>query len=38
MKHLLLLLGDLPSHEAAVEWAARDPIAPFGSVEIRPAL
>jgi hypothetical protein len=31
-------LVDLPSHEEAVEWAARVPSAPFGSVEIRPTL
>lgn len=31
-------LVDLPSHEAAVEWAARVPNAPYGSIEIRPIM
>jgi hypothetical protein len=31
-------LVDLPSREAAVEWAARVPNAPYGSVEIRPVM
>ena len=31
-------LVDLPTREAAVEWAARVPNAPYGSVEIRPIM
>ena len=31
-------LVDLPSREAAVEWAARVPNAPYGSIEIRPIM
>jgi hypothetical protein len=31
-------LVDLPSREAAIEWAARVPNAPYGSVEIRPVM
>jgi hypothetical protein len=29
---------DLPSREAAIEWAARVPNAPYGSIEVRPVL
>jgi hypothetical protein len=29
---------DLPSPEAAVDWAARVPSAPYGSIEIRPIM
>ena len=31
-------LVDLPSREAAIDWAARVPNAPYGSVEIRPVM
>ncbi|HEY6761269.1 MAG TPA: YciI family protein [Baekduia sp.] len=31
-------LVDLPNREAAIEWAARVPSAPYGSIEIRPTL
>jgi hypothetical protein len=31
-------LVDLPNREAAVEWAARVPNAPYGSIEIRPVM
>jgi hypothetical protein len=31
-------LVDVPSHEAAIEWAARVPSAPYGSIEIRPVM
>jgi hypothetical protein len=31
-------LVDLPSREAAVDWAARVPNAPYGSIEIRPIM
>jgi hypothetical protein len=31
-------LVDLPSHEAALEWAARVPNASYGSIEIRPIM
>jgi hypothetical protein len=29
---------DLPDREAAVEWAARVPNAPYGSIEVRPLM
>jgi hypothetical protein len=29
---------DLPDHDAALDWAARVPSAPYGSIEIRPVL
>jgi hypothetical protein len=31
-------LLDVPDLDAATEWAARMPIAPYGSVELRPVL
>jgi hypothetical protein len=31
-------LVDLPSREAAIDWAARVPNAPYGSIEIRPVM
>jgi hypothetical protein len=31
-------LVDLPSREAAIDWAARVPNAPYGSIEIRPIM
>ncbi|HWH96494.1 MAG TPA: YciI family protein [Baekduia sp.] len=31
-------LVDLPTREAAVEWAARVPNAPYGSIEVRPVM
>ena len=31
-------LVDLPSREEAIAWAARVPIAPRGSIEVRPVL
>jgi hypothetical protein len=29
---------DVPSREAALEWAAKVPNAPYGSIEVRPVL
>ena len=29
---------DVPTLDAAIDWAARCPIAPFGSIEVRPNL
>jgi hypothetical protein len=31
-------LVDLPDRDAAVEWAAKVPNAPYGSIEVRPVL
>ncbi len=31
-------LMDVPDLDAALEWAARVPLAPYGSVEVRPLM